>query len=495
MLALAPQALVLGVLSGVGPAPVPVHATVPAPPGESATAPATVPATWVKDPSARAELAWRTRALELAWMSAEDPARRAAALPHVEEAVARFFRFDSPGVGAALGEARAALEGRAQVHPLDAARVRPGRRLLDAADPELELVTGWLYGEAPEGELAIQVLLDGTPLAGPERIRIRGEEAEGHTFRWPALEPAPTGDLILEVRLEDGGGEAITRPLAVARVPRLAERLEALAAELPEGAPALEARTLDARLDLLRSLAAGSTEETDFPAARLLEEAEAMGAAAAEGEPWFGPEARGQHWLRVPVGRRASASIRLLVPASYDPAAPGPLVLALHGMGGSENMFFDAYGAGLAARLCEERGWIMVAPRVSPLGTSAAAILEGLHGRLPFDRDRVLLVGHSMGAAVGQRLVAKAPSTYRAFVAMGGGAPQGDPAPFAEVPVYATAGERDFGRGGVEALFASLEDEGEADRRLVIEPGTEHLLIVADALPAAFRWFDALLAR
>ena len=82
-------------------------------------------------------------------------------------------------------------------------------------------------------------------------------------------------------------------------------------------------------------------------------------------------------------------------------------------MGGSENMFFDAYGAGLAARLCEERGWILAAPRVSPFGLPAEALLEGLHARLPFDRDRVLLMGHSMGAGVGQRLVAKAPDAFR----------------------------------------------------------------------------------
>ena len=448
-----------------------------------------------KDAAMRAELAWRTRAVEQAWMSTEDAARRAAALPHVEEAVQRFFRLDSPAVGAALGEALAALEGRAEVHPLDAARIHPSRRLLDAADPQVELLSGWLHGAPPTGGVRIRVLVDGSPLEGPAEVRFGGDEPAVSRFRWPGGDLAPVGDLVLDVELRLGDSEPVSRAVTVARVPRLEARLGALRAPLPELAPALEARTLVARGELLDSLAAGSTEETDFPAARLLSEAEAMRAAAVEGRPWFGPAARGQHWLRLPVGRRAAASVRLLVPSSYDPASPGPLVLALHGMGGSENMFFDAYGAGLAASLCEERGWIMVAPRVSPLGTSAERVLDALEERIPFDRDRVLLMGHSMGAGVGQRLVAKGPSTYRAFVAMGGGSAQRDAAPFADVPVYATAGERDFGRGGVEALFASLDGEGTADRQLVIEPGTEHLLIVADALPAVFRWFDALLAQ
>ena len=108
------------------------------------------------------------------------------------------------------------------------------------------------------------------------------------------------------------------------------ERLDALAPELPEEAPALEVRTLSARCDLLESLAAGSTEETDFPAARLLAEAEALRAAVTEGKPWFGSEARGEHWLTLPAGR-GTAPVRLLVPSTYDPARPAPLVLALHG--------------------------------------------------------------------------------------------------------------------------------------------------------------------
>jgi len=448
----------------------------------------------VQDTSLRAELAWRTRAVEVAWMAAEDEGRRAAALPHVEAAVQRFFRFDRRGVGAALGQARAALEGRDAVHPLDAARVHPARRLVDAGEPGVELVLGWLYGEAPEQDLGLRVECAGIVLDGPARARGSATEPRTFAYLWPDPADAPVGDLVLNVTVRLGDGEAVARALTLGRVPRLQARLEALSAPLPEGAPALEARTLTARRTLLESLAVGSSEETDYPAARLLHEAEAMASAAAEGEAWFGPQVRGQHWLALPMGRR-TASVRLLVPSTYDPASPGPLVLALHGMGGSENMFFDAYGAGLAAQLCEERGWLLVAPRVSPLGVPAAAVLEALQGRLPFDGEQVLLMGHSMGAGVGQRLVAESPAAFRAFAAMGGGGAQRDVEPWSKVPVYATAGARDFGRAGAEALHTSLEGTGTAARTLVIEPGTEHLLIVAEALPSIFGWFDGLLAE
>ena len=89
-------------------------------------------------------------------------------------------------------------------------------------------------------------------------------------------------------------------------------------------------------------------------------------------------------------------------------------------------------------------------PAREPPGDPAEAVLDGLEERLAFDRGRVLLMGHSMGAGVGQRLVSRRPDAYRAFVAMGGGSSQRDPAPWSAVPLYATAGERDWtlrGRG------------------------------------------------
>ena len=69
------------------------------------------------------------------------------------------------------------------------------------------------------------------------------------------------------------------------------------------------------------------------------------------------------------LGRRAWQLAR----ADYGPrgAAKGkplPLVIALHGAGGSENMFFDAYGNGKIVDLCRKRGWLLVAPRLSFFG-------------------------------------------------------------------------------------------------------------------------------
>ena len=449
-----------------------------------------------QDTALRAELAWRTRSLERAWMATEERALREAALPLVEEAVQRFFRIDGRGVGENLSEAEARLRGE-EVGPLAGLRLHPTVRLQDTAAPEVELVFGWLFGEPLEEELLLEVRCGDQLLEGPGTIRLDPEaQAARWAGRWPETDGRASGDLRLEVVVRSGDSRA-GRSLSFSRVEGLAPRLAGLRAlveerEQREAAPSIEGLTLTARVELLESLAEGSREETDFPAARLLAEAEELAASLREGATWCDRTRRGQHWWTVPAGH-GTAPLRLLVPQAYDPDQPPPLVVALHGAGGSENMFFDSYGDGRIVELCEERGWLLVAPRVSPFGAPVEAILESLAERLPFSAERVLLVGHSMGAGAGQRLLQRAPERYAAFVAMGGGSRVRAAEKLVDEPVLVAAGDRDFGRAGAEALHASLVAAGSERARLVIAPACEHLLIVADVLPEAFGWLDEVL--
>lgn len=448
-----------------------------------------------QDRTLRAELAWRTRALEIAWMATPDAEVRAAALPDIEEAVQKFFRLDGAGVAEALDTARARLAGRSAHDTLDAVRVHPAERLVEAKPAQVRLVFGWMYGEAPDGELPLEVRCGDDTLVGPAFLDCSAWPDEPLTFHWPDGSTPPRGDALVHVRC---GKPGVERHLSLSLAPDLGRRLDDLDAELeglPEDLDPLEKRTLAARIKLLTSLAAGSTEETDYPAARILAETEAMMAAARTGETWFrGAGQAGQHWLNVPTGMGATP-VRLLVPESYDPERPTPLVLALHGMGGSENMFFDAYGAGRIAELCEQRGFLLASPRVSPLGFQADTILDALATRLNIDPKRIYVLGHSMGAGVGQRLVARDPSRFAAFVAMGGGSSQRRAEAWRGLPTYVTAGDRDFGRGGAESLFRALERADCSEAKLVIEPRCEHLLIVAEALPKVFAWIDGLEPR
>src|SRR4030095_5441282 len=54
---------------------------------------------------------------------------------------------------------------------------------------------------------------------------------------------------------------------------------------------------------------------------------------------------------------------RIFVPAGYDKAKAHPLIIALHGMGGAENSYFDGYANGAFKVEAEKRGYIVACPK------------------------------------------------------------------------------------------------------------------------------------
>lgn len=100
------------------------------------------------------------------------------------------------------------------------------------------------------------------------------------------------------------------------------------------------------------------------------------------------------------------APMRLFCPEAREPPEAGwPLVIALHGAGGNEHMFFAAYGVGRIKQLAEQHGFVVACPQVSPLAAQPLifdALVDSIALDYPIDRSRIYLVGHSMGAAVAQ---------------------------------------------------------------------------------------------
>ncbi|MBX3403057.1 MAG: alpha/beta fold hydrolase [Phycisphaeraceae bacterium] len=98
------------------------------------------------------------------------------------------------------------------------------------------------------------------------------------------------------------------------------------------------------------------------------------------------------------------APMRLFCPENREPPAAGwPLVIALHGAGGNEHMFFAAYGVGRIKQLAQQHGFVVACPQNSPFSAQASifdALVDSIALDYPIDRSRIYLVGHSMGAAV-----------------------------------------------------------------------------------------------
>jgi predicted esterase len=259
-----------------------------------------------------------------------------------------------------------------------------------------------------------------------------------------------------------------------------------------EAIDTIEKATARDRGELLRGLWDKAAPETDIPAAQLLANAEEM----LGGKPFFTAEKPGQFWLSVPIEAKKSAPVRLFVPRKLDASKPVPLVVALHGAGGSENLFFEGYGAGRIVTECRKRGWLLVAPRSGLAFASAPpvpALLDRLAKRYPIDLTCVFLVGHSMGAVQTLELLQKHPGGFAAAAALGGGGAVREPKAFAGLPLFVGVGEKDtLALGSARSLKKSLTAAGAKELTYREYPGVEHMVIVREALPDVFALFDTV---
>jgi pimeloyl-ACP methyl ester carboxylesterase len=171
-----------------------------------------------------------------------------------------------------------------------------------------------------------------------------------------------------------------------------------------------------------------------------------------------------------------------------------PLAFALHGAGGSENLFFDGYGGGRLLAIARDRGIAVVCPPTIPFGLSPNVLtrfLEELRKDVPFDPARVGLVGHSLGAVTASRLAMMRPDAVNGAVCIAGFAdlPRRGDAPARRV--YHAELDPLFPFEGTRAMVENAKARGE-DIELVTVANEGHTLVVGEVLDQAIDW---LLAR
>lgn len=158
------------------------------------------------------------------------------------------------------------------------------------------------------------------------------------------------------------------------------------------------------------------------------------------------------------------------VPTGYQESSQPPLVIALHGAGGSgEHAVTNDHWKETA----DDKGFLLVAPDGVPARTNAEAnflsnprlwnsgqlrprsprgriddvayikqLLDEVEKRIPFDRKRVYVVGHSNGAGMSFRLANEMPDQITAIAAMAGEVVP-NPNPSRAVPTLAIFGVED----------------------------------------------------
>jgi predicted esterase len=453
---------------------------------------------WAQSPENRFELGQKLRLFERTLETAADGPKRTKALADLQPVTFTFFSGQIGEAGRLLDTARLTLS-RDTITDADrwaaSLKIEPATRLLNVTAKALDINVGHFYPprvDQPEKVTLKVSLLDDRAMARSEAT-LPLEKVPGKVAL--PLTEDQAGDFTLRVEVRSGEQVLSTTDQTVSRVAKLQERLTALGKAreaVAEKERTTDRETLKRLHDQLELLAKGNTLETNLPAARLLTEAEEVARAVQAGKPWYGQKKPGEFW--VVLATKGGLRVRLDAPPAVKEGKPIPVVFALHGAGGSENMFFDGYGDGLVRKLAAERGWLLVSPQVSGFGiTITEEVLDELSKLYPIDRSKVFAVGHSMGAAATMSAVARKPELFRAVAALGGGGSVKASETMKALPVFVGVGEKDIGLTGARALNKSLQRAEVATVQFKEYKGVEHLTIVQLSLRDVFGFFDRAL--
>jgi hypothetical protein len=352
----------------------------------------------------RYELGNRLGRFERAWETA-DPTIRLRSTPRMEKAVSAFFSLRLSEAARQLDEAWLTTQTK---HPLDPAtrwlishRVACDTRLYDATTTAIVIRLQPFYGVELERPPVVKIRL---------RLQKDGDEhfqetvvswetmKDGHRWNHGAID---AGDYQLSVcAISEDRPDLEIGEIVLSYCERLADRLQSCR-EWNEknsnlGTPTGTA-TVRQVCNQLESLLQGKVPEADLPADRRLRFCEELIAAKCQSPKRLNADHPGDYCVTLKINK-TSLPVRLNIPADVE--RPLPVLIAFHGAGGSENMFFETYGAGRLVDLAEERGWLVVSPRQGLFGLrmDVSQIVQVLSEHFEIDREHVFLLGHSMGA-------------------------------------------------------------------------------------------------
>ncbi|MFM7058536.1 MAG: hypothetical protein ACKO2P_16605 [Planctomycetota bacterium] len=454
--------------------------------------------------SSRLELGRRLQRFEKAWESAA-PERRTASVPPLKMAVNSFFSLRLAEAGRQLDNAWIAVRGPADA-PTALEQSVIGLQLLPAPVCADGLHTGLrlqlkpfydISPPLPSSALLMLAIHDDTGKVLAEKSFPVSEAVDGADWELSTL---PAGDHTLKARIQDGSDASAHYRLpdcTISRIPELTSRLEKLQMVAKSATPASDDlrqsvvhATIKTTVATVAALQQGRLQETDYPIFDRLALAEKLMAESQPSDLLLEHSRSRDLWLTLANGSKA---VPTRIRSPRESTGPLPVLFVFHGAGGSENMFFETYGAGRTIREAVNRGWLVVSPGQGLLGLALDVpdMLSALEPWFPIDRTRVMLLGHSMGAAQVIRQVQRHPETAIAAVALGGGGRFAARQP-PSATWFVAAGEEDFGRPGARQLHQSLVSAGISSTWREY-PDIEHLAIVQAAIPDVFQFLDETL--
>lgn len=454
----------------------------------------------------RYELGKRLRRFEQSWQAATETQRKPSAAI-MQEAVSSFFSLNLLGAAQKLDEAWLTTRDQTDdgwIKALAAYRVKVSARMLSEQTEFVKVSLDRFYKtQQPVPDVSVSWTIQDQFGKTLQSQRASWSEClEGVDFPVKQLSP---GDYNLVGTIERGDSKFELPAVLLSRIDNIDAALksleEASRAEESTLDPTLRATFKD-HLSLLKSIQNGTTPESDFPAHRIVKQdlqllsadtdsvKEILSRAAVTNDQWL-TLTKGKR--KLPVRLRSAEPRKTNGKGSADDVAKKmPVLILFHGAGGSENMFFETYGAGKAVEEGLKRGWLVVASRQSlmGLGLNCEEMLDDLERFFSIDRSQVYLLGHSMGAAQVIRQASINPGLPRAAAVIGGGGATREAKQLGKIAWYVSAGQLDFGKSGAVSFYQSLKRANIATVKYEEFANIEHMVIVQAALPKVFEFFD-----
>ena len=318
--------------------------------------------------------------------------------------------------------------------------------------------------------------------------------------------------LVAEVSDPSTSLGAAALPIALRKgLDDLAGRLEADASKAPESVRA----EILFPIDRMKNVNRGRLELRTFDPDRDLAAAEAAAAAVKAGKDPFAGRTGDfkRHYLLATANE--ILPYRMYVPASYNASKAYPLIVALHGLGGTEDAFFDNYNkvlpplaeshgyivAGvLGYRVDGSYGWGLGAPPADPntrrtqdfSEQDVLQVLQRVRQQYKIDDSRIYLMGHSMGGIGTWKIAPKYPDIWAAIAPIAGNGAPDTLEKIRHVPEIIVHGDSDptVNVSGSRTMVAKLKELG-VEHKYIEVPGGLHSDVVAPNIAAIIDFFDA----
>ena len=268
-------------------------------------------------------------------------------------------------------------------------------------------------------------------------------------------------------------------------------------------------------VDRLRNVNRGRLELRTFDPEKDLAAAEAIAASLkTKKDPFTGRTGDFKRHYLLDAAHEI-IPYRIYVPTTYNGGKAFPLIVALHGLGGTEDAFFEGYDKALPP-LAEQHGYIVAAPlgyRVDGsygwgVGTppvdpnvrrtqelseqDVMQVLQRVRQHYKIDENRIYLMGHSMGGIGTWKIAAKYPDVWAAIGPISGSGAPATIERFRTIPEVVVHGDNDatVNVSGSRNMVEKMKELG-VEVKYIEVPGGSHGSVVAPNIGPILDFFDA----